>query len=612
MSMNNIRLGYRLTLGFGAVFALLAAVVAISVVQSRELLQELNQTLRMERSALLADNWAVSTRLNVNRVMAIAKSRNDAQVEAYFAPLIAQTTQQINELQKALESTVESADGKALMERIAKQRADYIAVRKTFFDTLKAGDESGADGILNDKLIPAANAYMASQDELVKLQHRLVDEFASRADSDAARSNMLVIALAAGAVALGVLVAVSIVRSITRPVREAVDVASGIAHGDLTRRIQTQRQDELGDLLRSLDEMQSSLLKVVGQIRQSSDSIQVASGEVASGNQDLSARTEQTASNLEETASSMEELTSTVRQTADAARQANQLASSAAEVAQRGGSVVGQVVTTMDEINHSSQKISDIISVIDGIAFQTNILALNAAVEAARAGEQGRGFAVVAGEVRTLAQRSAQAAKEIKELINTSVEKVQSGSRLVQDAGTTMREIVESVQRVTDIIGEITAAAGEQSDGIAQVNTAVNQLDQMTQQNAALVEQSAAAAESLREQAARMSQAIAVFRTGGNDFQAVAAPSHRPAPSAVKPAAAAAAKTAPKPVAGAKLPSPAAHPDSKVKGLATAARAAEPAPTSRPEAELKRPQLAAASSPKKAQPAREEGEWESF
>ena len=261
--------------------------------------------------------------------------------------------------------------------------------------------------------------------------------------------------------------------------------------------------------------MKDSLLQTVTQVRSATDSINTASSEIASGNQDLSARTEQAASNLEETAASMEELTSTVRNSADAARQANQLAATASEIAVRGGQVVGEVVTTMEAINHSSKKISDIIGVIDGIAFQTNILALNAAVEAARAGEQGRGFAVVAGEVRNLAQRSAEAAKEIKGLIGTSVDKVEAGSRLVADAGQTMSEIVGSVQRVSDIIGEITAAAGEQSDGIGQVNVAVNQLDQMTQQNAALVEESAAAAESLKDQANRLAQVIQIFKLDG-------------------------------------------------------------------------------------------------
>ncbi|MES2842166.1 MAG: methyl-accepting chemotaxis protein [Pseudomonadota bacterium] len=263
---------------------------------------------------------------------------------------------------------------------------------------------------------------------------------------------------------------------------------------------------------RALQAILQKMNVAVTSVQASAKQIESVSLEIASGNQDLSARTEQAASNLEETAASMEQLTSTVRQSADAARQANQLAASAAEIAVRGGQVVGQVVTTMDEINHSSKKISDIIGVIDGIAFQTNILALNAAVEAARAGEQGRGFAVVAGEVRNLAQRSAEAAKEIKNLIGASVDRVEAGSRLVADAGQTMSEIVGSVQRVSDIIGEITAAAGEQSDGIGQVNVAVTQLDQMTQQNAALVEESAAAAESLKDQASQLTDLVKVFR----------------------------------------------------------------------------------------------------
>ncbi|MBT9465602.1 MAG: HAMP domain-containing protein [Hydrogenophaga sp.] len=292
---------------------------------------------------------------------------------------------------------------------------------------------------------------------------------------------------------------------IIRPLRSAAAAIERVAEGDLSFTLTPSGSDEIGRVLGGIQRMQDSLGLLVADIREGVESINTASVEIASGNQDLSARTEQAASNLEETAASMEQLTSTVRQSADAARQANQLAASAAEIAVRGGQVVGQVVTTMDEINHSSKKISDIIGVIDGIAFQTNILALNAAVEAARAGEQGRGFAVVAGEVRNLAQRSAEAAKEIKNLIGASVDRVEAGSRLVADAGQTMSEIVGSVQRVSDIMGEITVSAGEQSDGIGQVNTAVSQLDQITQQNAALVQESAAAAQSLKDQATRLS-----------------------------------------------------------------------------------------------------------
>ncbi|WP_328794003.1 methyl-accepting chemotaxis protein [Hydrogenophaga sp. BPS33] len=326
------------------------------------------------------------------------------------------------------------------------------------------------------------------------------------------RSTWLTLSVAGALLVLAMALGYAISLRITRPLDAAARAIETVAAGDLTHRVRVQGSDESARVLAGIERMQNALSAIVRDIRSGVGAMADASSEIATGNQDLSARTEQTASNLQETAASMEQLTSTVRQSADAARQANQLAASAAEIAVRGGQVVGQVVSTMEEINHSSKKISDIIGVIDGIAFQTNILALNAAVEAARAGDQGRGFAVVAGEVRSLAQRSAQAAKEIKELIGASVDKVEAGSRQVADAGQTMSEIVGSVQRVSDIIGEITAAAGEQSDGIGQVNVAVTQLDQMTQQNAALVEESAAAAESLKDQATRLDASVAVFR----------------------------------------------------------------------------------------------------
>jgi methyl-accepting chemotaxis protein len=322
----------------------------------------------------------------------------------------------------------------------------------------------------------------------------------------------LMITLGAAALAIGGGAAWWITRSITRPMHEAIVVANRISAGDLSSHVEVRSSDETGQLLTALKQMNASLVQIVGQVRNSSDSIATGSAQIATGNADLSQRTEEQASNLQQTAASMEELTVTVKQNADTARQANQMAASASSVAAQGGEVVSQVVATMEQITASSKRIGDIIGVIDGIAFQTNILALNAAVEAARAGEQGRGFAVVAGEVRSLAQRSAEAAKEIKNLIGVSVEKVQAGAKLCDDAGRTMGDIVSQVKRVTDLIGEISSSSMEQSTGIGQIGDAVQQLDQVTQQNAALVEESAAAAESLKHQAAQLAQTVAQFR----------------------------------------------------------------------------------------------------
>ncbi|MBD9393578.1 methyl-accepting chemotaxis protein [Acidovorax sp. ACV01] len=388
--------------------------------------------------------------------------------------------------------------------------------------------------------------------------------------------------------AIGMMVSRSVLRQIGGEPTDAIAIMSEVAQGNLDTPIPTAHP---GSMLDGLAHMVTSLRKLVTDVRSATDSIATASSEIAQGNNDLAHRTEDTASNLQSTASSMEELTSTVKQTSESAQTANQMATSAAAVAARGGEVVSRVVATMQDINASSNKISDIIGVIDGIAFQTNILALNAAVEAARAGEQGRGFAVVASEVRSLAQRSAEAAKEIKTLIGASVEKVASGTQLVGNAGATMTEIVDSVQRVTDIIGEIRSATSEQSQGIAQVNTTMNQLDQMTQQNSALVEQSTAAADSLREQAMKLTQVVALFRVNGSNASAPAPmPASRPVPSATP-------RPAPAPVRAA-APRPA---------LAKAAAPRPPAPAAKAPAAALPPK---ASSPKPA--ADNNDDWESF
>ncbi len=423
----------------------------------------------------------------------------------------------------------------------AYETAYDVYLREGLLAATKAMTEGNvfeAHQLYKDQVDVLAPAAENAARELLQYQVQLSGRDFERAQGLRTQVSFLLLVAGGAALVIGVLLALTIARSIAVPIRHAVQMANTVAAGDLTTQLDTTARDETGELLRALKTMSDNLAGIVAQVRQGSDSIATGSTEIASGNADLSQRTETQASSLEETAASMEELTATVNQNAETARQASQLASEASRAAASGGEVVSEVVSTMHEISASSRKIEDIISVIDGIAFQTNILALNAAVEAARAGEQGRGFAVVAGEVRTLAQRSANAAKDIKGLIGASVERVDHGSQLVERAGAGMTGIVQQVRRVNDLIAEITAASHEQSTGIAQVGEAISQLDQVTQQNAALVEQSAAAAESLKLQAARLVEAVGVFRLSGEYAlaQSPAAVSGRATPSAARAA----------------------------------------------------------------------------
>jgi methyl-accepting chemotaxis protein len=509
----NMKIGTRLGTAFAMMLAMAAAMNATGLWRLGEVADAAEVMEEAANRERISQQWLRGTATNAVRTFAKAKSGNPADEQYFQAEMEAQSAS-ISKLQKDLEEQIKSAEGKRLMEIVAARRKEYIDIRNGIF---KAEGESNWTQQIDARLVPAINAYVKAIEDVVDRQTALFDSSRESVDAMYASGRNFLVVLGAIALFLGAALAWLLSRSITRPLGHAVAVARTVASGDLTGRIVVTTSDETGQLLQALKDMNDSLVEIVAKIRAGTDTIATASSQIAAGNVDLSSRTEEQASSLEETASSMEELTSTVRQNADNARQANQLAASASEVAARGGLVVGEVVTTMGSINESSKKIVDIISVIDGIAFQTNILALNAAVEAARAGEQGRGFAVVATEVRSLAQRSAAAAKEIKTLIGDSVEKVDAGGKLVEAAGKTMEEIVSSVKRVTDIMGEITAASLEQSSGIEQVNQAITQMDQVTQQNAALVEEAAAASESMREQAGALAQAIATFKIAGTE-----------------------------------------------------------------------------------------------
>ena len=501
--------------GTVVVVLLMFALVGVVGALAGHKLRELNQTFMAESISGMASASAI--RQHLSRVSLLEKQMVIDYEDGVAVLKHREAWQaEIAATQKALSLARDSVadDIKPLITEAATQLAAYVKGCESVLSNIQNGAYDNARAA--DRMLVKAKQAMAAVDDLVtRIAKGMADDVA-QTQADFGHTMQLATLAFAGTLSLvtALLVPLTLLNShsITSPIGYAARVAESIAGGDLSNPIRVEGRDEAAALLGALARMQDSLRQVVGQVHESSLSIRGASAEVATGNTDLSQRTEEAANSLQQTASSMEQLTVTVRQSADAARQASQLATSAASVAQRGGQVVAQVVSTMDEIHAASKKIADIIGTIDGIAFQTNILALNAAVEAARAGEQGRGFAVVASEVRSLAQRSAAAAREIKTLIGASVERVDAGSRLVADAGSTMGEIVASVQRVSDIVGEISAAAGEQSSGIGQVNGAVTDLDRMTQQNAALVQQSAAAAESLKDQAERLSAVVSTFR----------------------------------------------------------------------------------------------------
>jgi methyl-accepting chemotaxis protein len=516
-SLLDLKIGTRLGAGFAAVLLLLAGVAALGLGAMGDIQSRLDGIVNGNNAKVASVNKMADAIRDIAILDGNLILLSDEAAMREQSKKIVDARERYTAGRGALAKLLVTPDGKALLARVDEKVAVLVPLNTQLSEFALKNQNDEATMLFITKFQPALQAVLQELDAMDAHEGRLSQAANEEAAAGYALARNLMFALGAFAILAGAAIAWFITRTITRPIGEAVEVAEKVAAGDIGSRIEVHSKDETGRLMSALKAMNESLVKIVREVRTGTETISTASGQIAAGNQDLSSRTEQQASSLEQTAASMEELTSTVKQNADNARQANQLAVSASEVAVKGGSVVSQVVDTMGSIDASSKKIVDIIGVIDGIAFQTNILALNAAVEAARAGEQGRGFAVVASEVRSLAQRSAAAAKEIKTLIGDSVEKVEAGSRQVEEAGRTMEEIVGSVRRVTDIMGEITAASQEQTSGIEQINQAITQMDQVTQQNAALVEEASAAAQSLQEQAGSLVQAVSVFKLGDHE-----------------------------------------------------------------------------------------------
>ena len=539
--MRNWKISSRLAAAFGLLVLLMLGVVGLALLQLQSLNANTRQiTERNMHSVELINR--LSTDMVKARLLELRHVNNaSTQYKDGIERDMAKLQEEMNAIKHEYSKFIDSAEEKTTYEKLLEQRAQYVTLMKQLFALSRGDDIAKARDFMNGPSLQLYNASEASLKSLLEINRKSADSAAEHAAQTFRTGiwSMGIAALLALVVAVGA--GVWITRSIRGPLARAVGVADRVASGDLTGDIEVRTRDEVGQLFAALQRMQRSLIETVQVVRRNAEGVAAASQQIALGNADLSSRTERQASALEETAASMEELGSTVRLNADNASQANALARDAASVAEQGGEVVGNVVTTMRSINESSQKIADIIGVIDSIAFQTNILALNAAVEAARAGEQGRGFAVVAGEVRALAQRSADAAKEIKTLISESVGRVEQGSQLVDSAGSTMSEVVDSIRKVNHIVADISSASSEQSQGVNEISEAISQMDHTTQQNAALVEESAAASDSLRRQAQELVDAVAVFKLAslyGTPRSAAAVTSHVPKVGTAVPVAA--------------------------------------------------------------------------